>query len=188
VKETNYLHLPIGEHAPDEIHVVVEINEGSRNKYEYDKELRIFRLDRSLHSSVFYPGDYGFVPSTLAEDNDPLDVIMLVAEPTFPGCLVLARPIGVLKMIDQGEVDDKILAVPLGEPSFREVHEYTQVFPHTLREIAHFFETYKALEGKQTSTAGWEDAASAKRIIGEAAARYAGQRATGCGSHCGCAA
>ena len=113
---TNYLHLPVGANAPEEINVVVEIPQGSRNKYEYDKNLNIFRLDRALHSPVYYPGDYGFMPQTLAEDGDPLDVLILVEQPTFPGCLVVARPIGMLKMIDDGLPDDKILAVPVGEP------------------------------------------------------------------------
>ena len=169
---TNYLHLPPGEHIPEELNVVVEIPQGSRNKYEYDKKLNIFRLDRALHSPVYYPGDYGFVPQTLAEDGDPLDVIILVIQPTFPGCLVAARPIGILKMIDDGLPDDKVLAVPVGEPAYHDVHNQTQIFPHTLRTISHFFETYKALEGKTTSTHGWEDAASARRSIMESINRF----------------
>jgi inorganic pyrophosphatase len=91
---TSYLYLPPGPRAPEEINVVVEIPQGSRNKYEYDKALNIFRLDRALHSPIYYPGDYGFVPRTLAEDDDPLDVLILVIQPTFAGCLVVARPIG----------------------------------------------------------------------------------------------
>ena len=168
----NYLNLPLGDRAPEEINVVVEINEGSRNKYEYDKDLDIFRLDRALHSPIFYPGDYGFCPQTLAEDGDPLDVLILVTEPTFPGCLVAARPIGVLKMVDEGETDDKIIAVPCGEPEYNEVTTHTQIFPHQLRKISHFFETYKLLEGKHTSTLGWDDADAARRIIMECARRF----------------
>ncbi len=168
----NRLNLPLGDRAPDEINVIVEIPSGSRNKFEYDKALDIFRLDRALHSPIFYPGDYGFVPRTLALDDDPLDVLILVTEPTFSGCLVLARPIGLLKMIDDGKEDDKVLAVPVGEPEFAEVHNYTQIFAHQLRKIQHFFETYKVLEGKHTQIAGWEDAAEARRIIVEAAARF----------------
>ena len=125
----NYLLLPLGERQPDEINVVVEIPEGSRNKYEYDKALDIFRLDRALHSAIHYPGDYGFAPQTLALDGDPLDVLVLAIEPTFPGCLVAARPIGLLEMVDGDKQDDKILAVPVGEPLFDEVHNYTQIFP-----------------------------------------------------------
>ncbi len=174
----NLLMLPLGDDAPNAVNVVVEIASGSRNKYEYDKEMGIFRLDRALHSPVYYPGDYGFVPRTLALDNDPLDVLILVSEPTFSGCLVVARPIGVLKMIDGGEVDDKILAVPIGEPDYAEVMNYTQIFAHQLRKIQHFFETYKLLEGKSTSTHGWEDAAAARRIIEESAERFNQKAAT----------
>ncbi len=169
---TNYLHLPIGERCPDEINVVVEIPHGSRNKYEYDKEMNAFRLDRALHSPIYYPGDYGFVPHTLAEDDDPLDVLILVIQPTFPGCIVKARPIGILKMIDDGKPDDKILAVPVGEPAYADVHIYSQIFPHTLRTLSHFFETYKFLEGKKTSTQGWQDAAAARRSIVESQERF----------------
>jgi inorganic pyrophosphatase len=168
----NYLHLPLGERMPDEINVVVEIPEKSRNKYEYDKHHDIFRLDRALHSAIHYPGDYGFAPQTLALDGDPLDVLVLVIEPTFPGCLVVARPIGLLEMIDGDKEDEKILAVPVGEPAFEEIHNFTQIFPHTLRKISHFFETYKALEGKQTRIGSWQDAAYARRVINEAHQRF----------------
>jgi inorganic pyrophosphatase len=173
----NYLHLPLGERLPDEINVVVEIPEKCRNKYEYDKGLDIFRLDRALHSPIHYPGDYGFAPQTLALDGDPLDVLILTIEPTFTGCLVVARPIGLLKMMDEGKEDDKVLAVPVGEPAFDGIHDYLQIFPHTIRKVQHFFETYKLLEGKQTSTAGWEDAAAARRIIQEAYQRFIEQEA-----------
>jgi inorganic pyrophosphatase len=168
----NRLLLPLGERSPDAINVIVEIAGGSRNKYEYDKALDIFRLDRALHSPIFYPGDYGFAPRTLALDGDPLDVLILVSEPTFTGCLVVARPIGLLKMVDDGKEDDKVLAVPLGEPEYAEIYNYTQIFPHQLRKIQHFFETYKLLEGKQTSTNGWVDAAQARRIIVESSERF----------------
>ncbi len=171
-KNTNYLYLPVGSGFPEEINVVVEIPQGSRNKYEYDKDLNIFRLDRALHSAIYYPGDYGFVPQTLAEDNDPLDVLILVEQPTFPGCLVVARPIGLLKMIDDGVPDDKVLAVPVGEPAYKGIHTQAQIFPHTLRTISHFFETYKTLEGKQTTTQGWQDAASARRSVAESFERF----------------
>jgi inorganic pyrophosphatase len=168
----NYLHLPVGDRCPEEINVVVEIPHGSRNKYEYDKTLDIFRLDRALHSPIYYPGDYGFMPQTLALDGDPLDVLILVEQPTFPGCLLVARPIGMLQMMDEGDHDDKILAVPVGEPSYNGIHNYTQIFPHTLRLISHFFETYKTLEGKQTSTNGWQDAAVARQTILESIDRF----------------
>jgi inorganic pyrophosphatase len=168
----NYLHLPLGENQPEEINVIVEIPEKSRNKYEYDKALDIFRLDRALHSAIHYPGDYGFAPQTLALDGDPLDVLVLVIEPTFPGCLVSARPIGLLEMIDGDKEDDKILAVPVGEPAFDEIHNYSQIFPHLLRKISHFFETYKQLEGKHTAVRDWRDAAYARRVIAESYQRF----------------
>ncbi len=169
---TNYLYLPSGERAPEEINVVVEIPEGCRNKYEYDKTLNVFRLDRVLHSPIYYPGDYGFMPQTLAEDGDPLDVLILVVQPTFPGCVVAARPIGLLRMVDDGKPDDKILAVPVGEPEYADIYSHAQIFPHKLRTISHFFETYKMLEGKQTSTLGWADGAAARRSITASMERF----------------
>jgi inorganic pyrophosphatase len=168
----NHLYLPLGDRQPDEINVVVEIPEGSRNKYEYDKTLDIFRLDRVLHSSIHYPGDYGFAPQTLALDGDPLDVLVLAIQPTFTGCLVAARPIGLLQMIDEDKQDDKILAVPVGEPAFDEIHNYSQIFAHTLRKISHFFETYKALEGKHTRVVGWRDTTDARRVVAESHRRF----------------
>lgn len=174
----NYLQLPLGDAAPGEINVVVEIPERSRNKYEYDKTLDIFRLDRALHSPIHYPGDYGFAPQTLALDDDPLDVLILTIEPTFAGCLVAARPIGLLKMLDEGKEDDKVLAVPVGEPSFEGIKDYTDMFPHTIRKIQHFFETYKLLEGKKTSTGGWQDADAARRIVMESHRRFLEQEAS----------
>ena len=168
----NYLLLPLGDNQPEEINVIVEIPEKSRNKYEYDKALDIFRLDRALHSAIHYPGDYGFAPQTLALDGDPLDVLVLVIEPTFPGCLVSARPIGLLEMTDGDKEDDKILAVPVGEPAFEEIHTYTQIFPHLLRKVSHFFETYKQLEGKHTKVGEWRDAAYARRVVSESYNRF----------------
>src|ERR671935_3104835 len=118
---TNYLTLPVGDSAPAEVNAVVEIPRGERNKYEYDKKLHVFRLDRNLYSPVHYPGDYGFIPSTLSEDGDPLDVLVLVDAPSFPGCLIEVRPIGLLEMLDQGVRDEKILAVAQNDPRYREV-------------------------------------------------------------------
>src|SRR5947209_16151466 len=106
----DYTHLPIGDGAPRRVNAVIEIPKKSVNKYEYDKQLHVFRLDRTLHSPVHYPGDYGFIPSTLGHDGDPLDVVVLVDAPSFPGCLIEVRPIGVLRMVDQGKNDEKILS------------------------------------------------------------------------------
>lgn len=168
----NYLQLPVGEHAPDAVHAVIEIPEGESNKYEYDKALDIFRLDRNLHSPVHYPGDYGFIPQTLADDGDPLDVLVLVDKRTFTGCLVEVRPIGLLEMVDQGKKDEKVLSVASNNPRFKEVNEYTEINPHMLLEISHFFATYKDLEGKRAIVSGWHDAAHARKVVLECHARY----------------
>jgi len=169
---TNYLTLPTGEAAPKEVNAVIEIPRGNTNKYEYDKELNVFRLDRNLYSPVHYPGDYGFIPSTLADDGDPLDVVVLVDAPSFTGCVMTVRPIGMLTMIDQQKQDEKILAVGLNNPMFKQISDYQEIYPHLLREIEHFFAVYKALEAKQTSVVGWEDAAKAREVINECRARY----------------
>jgi inorganic pyrophosphatase len=136
----------------------IEIPRGSRNKYEYDHDNHVFRLDRVLYSSIHYPTDYGFIPETLAEDDDPLDILVLVEEPTFPGCHVEARPIGGLDMKDEKGSDFKVLAVPIGEPRFAQVYSLDAINEHWLREIETFFDTYKLLEPKQTEVLGWHDA------------------------------
>ena len=170
---TNYLTLPIGDGAPVEVNAVIEIPRGQTNKYEYDKQLNVFRLDRNLYSPVHYPGDYGFVPSTLSGDGDPLDVLVLVDAPSFTGCVMTVRPIGVLKMIDQSSEDEKILAVGLNNPVFKELKDYTELFPHLLREIEHFFTIYKELEAKPTKIQGWHGASKAREIVVECRERYA---------------
>jgi len=169
---TNYLSLPIGDGAPEEVNAVIEIPRGQTNKYEYDKQLNVFRLDRNLYSPVHYPGDYGFVPSTLSADGDPLDVLVLVDAPSFAGCVMTVRPIGVLKMIDQGSEDEKILAVGLNNPVYHDVNDYTQLYPHLMKEIEHFFTVYKELEAKTTRIQGWQDAAKAREIVIECRDRY----------------
>lgn len=160
------------------VDVLVEIPRGSRNKYEFDKEKGAFRLDRVLFSSVHYPTDYGYVPDTLAPDGDPADVLILIEEPTFPGCLVNVRPIGVLKMRDEKGDDSKVLAVPTGDPRYDKVKDLTDVSVHWLREIENFFETYKRLEAKQTETLGWADAAAARKFIKESVLAYAKEKST----------
>jgi inorganic pyrophosphatase len=168
----DYTRLPIGEKAPHRINAVIEIPKDSVNKYEYDKQLHVFRLDRTLFSPVHYPGDYGFIPCTLGQDGDPLDVLVLVEAPSFPGCLMEVRPIGVLQMMDQGKKDEKILAVAESDPLYSDIRDYSQVFPHTSREIEHFFSIYKALEGKKTEMAGWADADAARKIVMEGHKRF----------------
>ena len=173
---TSYLALPVGDRAPDEVNVVIEISRGQTNKYEYDKQLNVFRLDRNLYSPVHYPGDYGFIPSTLSLDNDPLDVLVLVDAPSFPGCLMTVRPIGMLEMVDQNKQDEKILAVGTNNPLFDNVHDYDQLYPHLLLEIEHFFKIYKELEAKSTSILGWKDADQARTMVSECQARFPGSK------------
>src|SRR3954447_2713251 len=168
----NYLELPIGERAPEVVETVIEIPYEGINKYEYDKQLNVFRLDRNLYSPVHYPGDYGFVPSTLSADGDPLDVLVLVDAPSFTGCVMTVRPIGVLKMIDQGSEDEKILAVGLNNPVFKNLNDYSELYPHLLLEIEHFFSIYKELEAKRTRIHGWEDADAARKIVTASQERY----------------
>jgi len=168
----DYLRLPIGPNAPSLVNAVIEIPRDSVNKYEYDKELHVFRLDRTLFSPVHYPGDYGFIPCTLGLDGDPLDVLVLVEAPSFPGCLMEVRPIGVLRMFDQGKSDEKILAVAESDPIYREIQNYSQVSPHKLREIEHFFAIYKSLEEKETEIKGWAGAEAGRRIIEEGRQRF----------------
>lgn len=174
---TDYLQLPIGDQAPDVVTAVVEIPQGSTNKYEYDKKLKVFRLDRNLYSPVHYPGDYGFIPRTVAEDGDPLDILILGDAPTFPGCIYYARPIGMFEMLDQGISDEKVLACATGNPRFRDIHSYTEIPPHILREIEHFFSIYKDLEGKRTSVLGWKSREEAHKVIQSSHERFAPLRA-----------
>ena len=169
----DYEKLPIGSHAPDRVNAVIEIPMGSIHKYEYDKQLQVFRLDRTLYSPVHYPGDYGFVPSTLSLDGDPVDVLVLVDAPSFPGCVIEVRPIGLLRMIDQGKPDEKILTVVENDPVYRQINDCGQVFPHLLRQIEHFFSIYKRLEGKKTEIAGWSGADAAMKNIVEGQQRLA---------------
>lgn len=165
--------LPPGPRPPEEVTVVVEIPSGSRNKYELDKPSGLMKLDRVLYAAVHYPGDYGFVPQTLYEDGDPLDVLVLVTEPTFAGCLMDVRPLGLLRMVDRGEPDDKVLGVPLRDPYYEEFFDIADIPQHVLKEVEYFFSTYKDLEGKRVQITGWEKSEAATRAITESIARYA---------------
>lgn len=169
---TRLYDLDPGPESPELVRCFIEIPKGSANKYEYDGKLGVFRLDRSLYSPVHYPGDYGFVPGTLAEDHDPLDVLVLVDIPSFTGCMIEVRPVGVLNMVDSSEQDQKIIAVPTRNPRYDQVHTMDQVFPHIRRELEHFFSIYKELEGKVATTQGWGGPREARRIIMEARQRY----------------
>lgn len=174
---TNYLDLPIGDKSPEIVTAVVEIPLDSVNKYEYDKTLHVFRLDRNLHSPVHYPGDYGFIPQTLAQDADPLDILVLGDTPTFPGCVYHVRPIGLFEMLDQGVPDEKVLAYATGNPRFSGIATYTEIQQHVLREIEHFFSVYKDLEGKRTKVLGWKDLDAALEIIRGSHRRYVQKQA-----------
>jgi len=164
--------LSPGSDIPDLVNVVVEIPKGSQNKYEYDTELGILKLDRVLFSPLHYPGDYGFIPQTLAKDGDPADALVLVSFPTFSGVVIEARPIGVLIMIDDGEEDDKILCVPKNDIRFDRFKNITDVEEPILNEIAHFFTVYKELEGKNVEIKGWKDLDKAKEILNESVEAY----------------
>ncbi len=164
--------IPTGAEPPSLVTAVIEIPANERNKYELDKELGVFRLDRLLHSSVHYPGDYGFIPRTLAEDHDPLDVLVIMTEPVFTGCLVEVRPLGVFNLIDRGENDEKIIAVPTHDPFAEQMRGLGDIPRHALREIEHFFQVYKDLEGTRTESRGFDDREAAERLILACMQRY----------------
>ena len=167
--------LPVGPPNSRLAHAVIETPCGSSNKYEYDPELGLFRLDRVLANSVHFPGDYGFVPSTVAEDGEPLDILLVATGPSVPGMLIVARPIGVAEVLDAGENDAKIIAVAHGEPRHSNVREIADIGTHRIREIEHFFAIYKSLADDRIddqSVLGWRSAAEAHRRIEQAHARY----------------
>lgn len=156
-----------------EIEVVIEIPKGSRNKYEVDHDTGDVWLDRMLFTAAVYPTDYGFFPGTLGEDDDPLDAMVLLEEPSFPGCHISARPIGVFCMADEKGPDAKILAVPASDPRWADITDVADLPAHVLDEIGHFFDVYKALEpGKSTETIAWQGRADAERLVSEAQDRY----------------
>ncbi len=158
-------NLTPGKKAPQIVNVVVEIPKGSNNKYEIDHESGLIKLDRVLFSSMFYPADYGYIPGTLGDDGDPLDALVLVTNPTFPGTLVEAKVLGYLGMIDGGEGDEKLLCVPTCDPRFKHMNSIKDVAPHVLEEIAHFFRTYKDLEKKKVEILDWKDAKDAYAVV-----------------------
>ncbi|MCA9486324.1 inorganic diphosphatase [Candidatus Woesearchaeota archaeon] len=149
----------------DEFNVIIENPTGSRVKYEVDKETGLICFDRVLYSPMHYPCDYGFIPQTLWEDGDPIDVLVMTHEPLVPSCLIKCRPLGVLDMIDGGEGDAKVLAVPVKDPRFENLKELSDVEPHILKEIKHFFTVYKDLENKKVEIGEWRDKAEAVKDI-----------------------
>lgn len=154
------------------VDVFVEVPMGSRNKYEFDKEAGRFRLDRMLFSAVRYPGDYGYLPETLAEDGDALDAMVILGEPTFPGCLITARVVGVMHMTDEKGPDAKILTVPQSDPRWRHIHVLDDVPQHLLDEIEHFFSIYKDLEKKKVTVDGWSGREDALAEVEGSRKRY----------------
>lgn len=162
---------PQGE-VPDVVYAVVEIPKGSRNKYEYSKRAGVIKLDRVLYSPLHYPGDYGFIPQSYFDDGDPMDILVMMNEPTFPGCVIEARVVGMLKLIDKGELDYKVLAVPATDPNFDEYRDLPDLPKHYLKEVEHFFLIYKQLQGTESKSDGWVTAAEAKESIKKAVAHY----------------
>ncbi len=161
---TNLWH-DIDRENSKEFNVIIEIPKGSRIKYELDKKTGLIKFDRVLYSPMHYPGDYGFIPQSLWEDGDPFDVLVLTREPLVPGCLVKCRAVGVLDMIDGGEGDAKVLAVPITDPRFNHILDLKNVNPHILKEIKHFFSVYKELQNKEVEVGDWRDKKEAIKDI-----------------------
>lgn len=168
----DYMMISPGTDIPSVVNMIVEIPKGRRSKFELDKETGLIKLDRYLYSSSVYPGDYGFVPQTLAADGDPLDILVMVNEPTFSGCLIETRVVGMFRMIDKGFDDFKVLGVPNADPLFFHVKKLEDVPPHFLREVEHFFGTYKQLEGAQTESHGWISAEEGTKEVRASVERF----------------
>jgi len=168
--------IPTGPRPPEEVTAVIEIPTNERNKYELDKELGVFRLDRVLSSAVFYNFDYGFIEGTRADDGDHTDALLIIDEPTFTGCHVWARPVGGLEMHDEKGFDFKVLCVAISDPHQAHVTSLAQVRPHRLVEIEHFFETYKLLEEKATDVVGWREVEQARKVLEDDRARWRTER------------
>jgi inorganic pyrophosphatase len=157
--------VPLGEKAPEQFNVIIEIPKGSKNKYEIDKETGLIKLDRANRTAQDYPFDYGFAPKTYWDDNDALDVIVLTTYPLSPGILVVVRPVAVMHMLDTGESDDKIIAVPVKDPRWDYLNDLEDINKHTLKEITHFFETYKIIQNDEVKIGGFENKAKAMEAV-----------------------
>ncbi len=155
--------LRAGPDPPEEVNVVIELTRGSRNKYEYDARSSVFKLNRVLYT--YFPCDYGFIPRTLDDDGDPLDAVLLINEPTFTGCVSVARPVANIKMVDGDDLDDKVVTVSTTDPFYRHVRSLNDIPGSLVRELTYFFENYKNAEGKETKVERWDDVDEAKRII-----------------------
>jgi inorganic pyrophosphatase len=172
LERQSFLDVSPGAGAPAVVNTIVEIPRGRRSKFEVDKKTGLIRLDRYLYSSSHYPGDYGFIPQTLAEDGDALDILVMVNEPTFSGCLIETRVIGLFRMKDRGVNDFKVLGVPNTDPLFAEYRNLRDAPSHFLREVEHFFATYKQLEGITIETMGWATAQDAAVEVQASVQRY----------------
>ncbi|RLF75244.1 inorganic pyrophosphatase [Thermococci archaeon] len=164
--------LEPGPEVPEVVYALIEIPKGSRNKYELDKKSGLIKLDRVLYSPFFYPVDYGIIPQTWYDDGDPFDIMVIMREPVYPGVLIEARPVGLFKMVDSGDRDYKVLAVPVEDPYFNDVKDIGDVPKAFLDEIAHFFQRYKELQGKEVIVEGWDNAEVAKKEILRAVELY----------------
>ncbi len=164
--------VSLGDNVPEEFNIIIEIPKGSKNKYEMDKNTGMIKLERALNTAQDFPFDYGFVPQTLWEDGDPLDVVVLTTYSVHPGILVLVRPVAVMRMIDCGEGDDKIIAVPVSDPRWDEIGDLGDINKHTLKEIQHFFETYKQIEDKEVVISGFENKANAIESVDKSVKLY----------------
>ncbi|HEY4519808.1 MAG TPA: inorganic diphosphatase [Candidatus Paceibacterota bacterium] len=167
--------IPVGDGAPREVNAIIEIPNGSHNKYEIDKKTGLIKLDRANYSSAPYPFDYGFVPQTLWDDDDALDIVVLSTHPLLPGILVVVRPVAILSMIDGGDADHKVIGVPVEDRRFDDVRDLKDLNAHTLKEYVHFFETYKNLKGKPVTVeiGGYKGASDAQKAVTRSMALYA---------------
>ncbi len=157
--------IPLGDKAPEIVNVIIEIPAGSHNKYEYDEALDAICLDRVNYTAMAHPYDYGFIPETRSDDGDHLDAFVILDHSVFPGCVVAARPIGLIKMVDDGENDEKIICVPAKDPRYDHIQDLADLSAHIPKEIQHFFEHYKDLQNKKCQILAIEGAASAKEMI-----------------------
>lgn len=164
--------VSIGADAPEKFNVIIEIPKGSSNKYELDKETGLIKLDRVLYSPMFSPMDYGFLPQTYWHDGDPLDALVMTTFPLVPGVLVEVRPVAVVRMIDSGEKDEKIIAVPTKDPRFAGIKDISDIEEHILKEIKHYYEHYKDLQGKKVEVSAIEGAEEAKDVVKEGMKMY----------------
>lgn len=164
--------VSVGPDAPETFNVLVEIPKGSKVKYELDKETGLLMVDRILYASIHYPANYGFIPRTLGDDGDPLDVLVLMQEQVVPMSLLVVRPIGMMHMVDEGEDDEKIICVHLDDPEYRNFDHYKQLPDHRMDELQSFFEDYKKLENKEVDVSDFDEPANAIKVVEHAMANY----------------